>query len=90
MPDRWPPLLSAFSAICERELGRLAEALGLALGAALFGDLVKLGLGLLDLVERRHFLAGVERALDQVAPDTDQRPQQGQVVDLLRRNRARR
>ncbi len=87
MPDRWPPLLSAFSAICDGELGRLAEALGLAFGAALFGDLVELGLGLLDLGERSDFLTGVERALDQVAPDADQRPKQRQIVDLLRRNR---
>ena len=59
------------------------KLLALPSAAALFGDLVKLGLGLLDLLERRDFLTGVERALDQVAPDTDERPKQGQIVDLL-------
>ena len=66
----------------DRQPGRLAEALGLALGAALFRDPVELGLGLLDLGQRSDFLAGVERAFDHIAPDPDQRPQQGQVVDL--------
>ena len=72
------------------ELGRLAERLGLALDAALLGDAVQLGLGPLDLRQRRDVLAGVQRALDQLAPDADQRSEQAKVVDLAGRSRARR
>ena len=82
-PDRWPPLLSARSAISSASRGRLAERLGLAVGSALLGDPVELGLGLLDLRHRGDLLAGVERILDQLAADPDQRAQQGEVVDLL-------
>ena len=90
MPDRCPPLFSAASAIANGKPGGLAEALGLAFGAAFFSDLVKFGLGLLDLGERGDFLTRVERAFDQVAADPDQRPQQRQIINLRRRNRARR
>ena len=55
------------------ELAGLAEAFDLALVAALFGDAVQLGLGLLDLGERRDVLGGVECILDHVAADADQR-----------------
>ena len=69
MPERPPPLLSARSAISQRLLGGVAERLGLALGAALLGDLVELGLGALDLGQRRDFLADVSSA-----PSTRSRP----------------
>ena len=59
------------------------ERLGLAFDPAFLGNLVKLGLGAFDLLERRDFLAGVERAFDQVAADPDQRAKQRQIVDLL-------
>ena len=69
----------------ERFLGRVGEGLGLALGAAFLGDLVKLGLGALDLSEGGNVLTRVERAFDQVAAYADQRPEQRQIVDLLRK-----
>ncbi len=90
MPDRWPPLLSAFSAISTASLVASPNVLRLAFGAAFLGDLVELGLGPLDLAHRIDVLAGVERALDQVAADADQRAEQGEIIDLRRRNRARR
>ncbi len=66
----------------ERELGRVTEALGLALGAAFLGDLVELGLGPLDLGERGDLLAGIQRAFDQVAADADEGAEQRQIIDL--------
>ena len=66
----------------ERRLGGLAEALGLAFGAALLGDLVKLGLGALDLSEGGNVLARIERAFDELAADADEGAQQREVVDL--------
>ena len=67
----------------DRELGRFGERLGLAFGAAFFGDLVELGLGLLDLRERGDLLAGVERALDEVPAHPNEGAQQSEVVNLL-------
>ena len=83
MPERPPPVLSAFSAICDGQAGRLREALDAALAAAFLGDPVERGLGRLDLALGLDLLAGVERLLDHLAADADQRAQQRQVVDLL-------
>jgi len=67
----------------ERVASRFREALGLAVRAAFLGDLVQLAFRLLDLLERRNLLAGVDRAFDHVAPDPDQCTEKRQVVDLL-------
>ncbi len=63
--------------------GRLGEALDRALAAAFLGDPVERRLGRLDLALGVDVLAGVERLLDHLAADPDQRPQQGELVDLL-------
>ena len=75
----------------ERPLGHLhrqrrglGEALHPARHIALLGDLVQRDLGRLDAILRIDLLAGVERALDHVAADLDQRAQQREIVDLLR------
>ena len=68
----------------ERVLGGFGERLGLAGGPAFLGDLVELGLRLLDLLERSDLLAGVERAFDKLSADADQRPKQREVVNLRR------
>ena len=81
-PDRWPPLLSAFSAMLKRLLGRLAEALGLAFRAAFLGDLVQLGLGALDLSEGGNVLTRIERAFHELAADADEGAEQREIVDL--------
>jgi hypothetical protein len=65
-------LLSAASAISSASLVASPKDLPCP-RRRLLGDLVELGLGALDLLERRDFLAGVERAFDQVAADADQR-----------------
>ena len=83
-PDKWPPLLSARSAISSASLVASAKRLGLAGGAAFLGDLVELGLRLLDLLERGDLLAGVERAFDEFAADADQGPEQREVINLRR------
>ena len=90
MPRQMAAAVERLLGHLDGQLGRIAEALRLAVGPALFGDLVELGLRPLDLLERRHVLTGVERALHQVAPDTDERPKQGQIVDLLGEVLARR
>jgi hypothetical protein len=72
----------------QRFLGRVGEGLDLALAPALFGNLVELGLGALDLLERLDVLAGVERAGDEVTADPDQAAQQREVVDLRAKSRA--
>ena len=59
------------------------EALDRALAAAFLGDPVERRFGLLDLALGLDFLAGVERALDHLAADPDQRAQQRQIVDLV-------
>ncbi len=69
--------------VADRGHRRLAERLGLAFGAAFLGNLVELGLGLLDLHERGDLLAGVERALDEVPPHPNEGAQQSQIVNLL-------
>ena len=75
---------------CDGFLGGFGEALGLALGSALLGHLVQLGLGALDLSEGGNVLTRVERAFDQVAANADQGAEQRQIVDLLRRSPVRR
>ena len=67
----------------ERNARRRAEALRLVAGLCAFGHGIERGFGLLDLLERRDSLAGVHRASDEIAPDSDQLAQQGQIVDLL-------
>ena len=67
-----------------------AKVLALPSAPALLGDLVQLGLGALDLSEGGNVLTRVERAFDQVAADADQGAEQREIVDLLRRSRARR
>ena len=69
--------------LLERFLGRVGEALGAPFRAAFLGDLVELGLGALDLRQRSDLVAGVERALDHVAADPDERAQKREIVDLL-------
>ena len=83
MPDSPPPLLSA-ARHCGSSPSPLRRRTCPALGAALLGDLVQLGLGALDLSEGGNVLTRVERAFDQVAADANQRPEQRQIVDLLR------
>ena len=83
MPDRPPPEFSAFSAILTASSRRLGEALHAALAAAFLGDPVERAFRRLDLRLGIDLLGGVERLLDHLAADADQRPQQGQVVDLL-------
>src|SRR5207248_4747419 len=68
----------------ERVFGGVGEALGLALGAAFFRHFVELGLGALDLSEGGNVLTRVERAFDQVTTNANQRPEQREIVDLLR------
>ena len=82
-PDRWPPLLSAFSAIWTAWLGGFGKALGAAVGPAFFRDLVEFGLGALDLSEGGNFLTRVERAFDQAPTDADQGPEQRQIINLI-------
>jgi hypothetical protein len=55
-----------------RERRRLGEALHRALPAAFLRDPVERGLGFLDLRLGLDLLARVERALDHLAPDSDQ------------------
>ena len=87
-PDRWPPLLSARSATCERFLGGVGEGLRPALGSPFLGHLIQFGLGALDLSEGGNVLTRVERAFDQVAAYADQRTEQRQIVDLAAKSRA--
>ena len=82
MPRQMAAAVERLLGLLERQPGGLAEALDRVGRAALFGDPVELALGPLDLGQRRHFLGGVERALHHIAPDTDEGPQQGQVIDL--------
>ena len=84
IPVRPPPLLSAASAMRSDSLRGLAEALGLAFGAALLRDLVQLGLGALDLSEGGNILTRVERAFHELAADADEGAQQREIVDLGR------
>ena len=63
--------------------GRHREALHRAFAAALLGDPVERRLGILDLALGIDLVAGVERLLDHLAADPDQRAQQGEIVDLL-------
>ena len=81
-PDRWPPLLSAFSASCSASLRRFAEALRLAFRAAFFGDPVQLGLGALDLSEGGNVLTRIKRAFHEVAAHANEGAKQREVVDL--------
>ena len=62
---------------------RFGEALDRALAAAFLGDPVERRLGLFDLALGFDLLAGVERALDHLAPDPDQSAQQRKIVDLF-------
>jgi hypothetical protein len=66
----------------ERFLGRFAEALRLAFGAALLRDLVQFGFGALDLSEGGNVLTRIERAFHEIAAHADQGAQQREVVDL--------
>jgi hypothetical protein len=59
------------------------EALHAPRFAFAFGHLIKLRLGLLDLLLGIDRLAGVERPFNQPATDADQFAQQGEVVNLL-------
>ena len=83
MPERPPPVLSAFSAIWTAIRVASAKLLTAALAAAFLGDPVERRLGRLDLALGIDLLAGVERLLDHLAADADQRAEQRQLVDLL-------
>jgi hypothetical protein len=66
----------------QRFLGRLAEALRFAFGAAFLRDLIQLGLGALDLSEGGNILTRIERAFHELAADADEGAQQREIVDL--------
>ncbi len=89
-PRQMPAAVERALGHLDRQLGRFGERLGLAFGAAFFGDLVELGLGPLDLRQRGDFLARIERAFDEVAADADQRAEQARDRKSGWRNRGRR
>src|SRR6476620_10243452 len=66
----------------QRFLGRFAEALGLAFGAACLGHLVQFGRGALDLSEGGNVLTRIERAFHELAADADEGAEQREIVDL--------
>ncbi len=82
-PAEMPARVQRALGLLDRQLGRFAEALDLALAPALFGDAVEFALGAFDLGERRHLFRRIECALDHVAPDRDQRAEQGEIINLL-------
>ena len=82
-PERPPPVLSAFLGHLHGHPRRHREALHRAFAAALLGDPVERRLGILDLALGIDLVRGVERLLDHLAPDADQRAKQGEIVNLL-------
>jgi len=78
-------LVACAKVFTDRELGRLREGLHTALLAALFRDAIQCDFGLLDLALGIDRFGRVDRLLDHLAPDADQRAQQRQIIDLRRK-----